>query len=289
MPDATPVAVATWEFGLAAARAAGRVLADGGAALDAVERGINVAELDPEVTSVGYGGLPNADGEVELDAAVMTGADLRSGAVAALRRISRPVSVARCVMEDGRHAMLVGAGALRFALERGFVEEELLTEAAAEKWRQWRDGKAEGHDTIGLIALDAGGRLAAGCSTSGLAWKLPGRVGDSPLVGPGLYADDAAGAAVATGVGEEIIRFCAAFLAVELMRGGAGPEDACAEVIRRVRARRSGDSDAPVSLLAVSPDGRTGAATTRDSFPYATWTPDAREPQMDAATAGNGR
>ncbi len=272
MPKGAPVAVATWEFGLEAARAAGEVLAGGGDALDAVERGINVAELDPEVTNVGYGGLPNAAGEVELDAAVMDGTGLRSGSVAALRHIRCPLSVARRVLEDGRHAMLVGAGALRFALDNGFPEEELLTEAAAERWRQWQEEGPQGHDTIGMIALDAGGGLAAGCSTSGLAWKLPGRVGDSPLVGAGLYADGAAGAAVATGVGEEIIRFCAAFLAVELMRGGTGPAEACAEVIRRARDRRTADVDAPVSLLAVSPDGRVGAGTTRESFPYAVWT-----------------
>jgi isoaspartyl peptidase/L-asparaginase-like protein (Ntn-hydrolase superfamily) len=267
-----PIAVATWEFGLPAVEAAGEVLAAGGAALDAVEAGINVVELDPSVQSVGYGGLPNADGVVELDAAIMEGGARRAGAVAALRGIRRPVSVARRVMEKTPHLMLAGSGALEFARAEGFPEEELLTAESRRRWQE-RSRDRGGHDTVGLVALDAAGHLAAGCSTSGLPFKLPGRVGDSPLVGAGLYAEDEVGAAAATGRGEEILKVCASFLVVELMRDGASPTDACRMAAARARDRAPEGDDVMVALIAVSPSGEVGAAATRPEFPYAVWTP----------------
>jgi len=268
-----PAAIATWSFGASAVEAAGKVLSNGGSALDAVERGINVVELDPEVNSVGLGGRPNSDGVVELDAAIMDGATHRAGSVAALRDIPTAISVARKVMEESDHVMLVGEGALRFALGRGFERQELLT---PESKRAWEQCKAEpGHDTVGLVALDAAGHVAAGCSTSGLAWKLPGRVGDSPIIGSGLYADAEIGGAAATGIGEHIMKFCASFLVVELMRGGAPPAEACRRVIGRITNALPACDSQTIALIALSKEGDFGAAATRAKpFPYAVWTTD---------------
>ena len=268
-----PVAVATWKFGRTAAEAAGEVLRAGGRALDAVEAGINIVELDPKVTSVGYGGRPNAEGLVELDAAIMDGPSHNAGAVAALRNIRRPISVARKVMEQTPHVMLAGDGALRFGVLQGFPEEELLTPQSRLHWEEWRMKAETTHDTVGLIALDADGNLAAGCSTSGLAYKLPGRVGDSPIIGSGLYVDNDVGGAAATGVGEEIMKFCAGFLVVEFMRSGCAPDEACRRTIARILAKTPADKDVTIALIALSRDGQFGAASTRPEFPHAVWTP----------------
>ena len=267
-----PAAVATWEFGLTAVEAAGEMLARGGTALDAVESGINAVELDPTVTSVGYGGLPNAQGTVELDAAIMDGATLGAGSVAALRGIRRPISVARRVMERTPHVMLAGDNALKFALAQGFPRQELVTRESRRRWQEWSHAEA-GHDTVGLLALDGAGNLGAGCSTSGLPFKLPGRVGDSPIVGAGLYADNGAGAAAATGLGEEILKVCASFLAVELMRRGAPPGGACHAVVDRIMDRAAAGAEFMVGLIALSPAGEVGAAANRAEFPHAVWTP----------------
>jgi len=274
MSPLRPVAIATWGFGAAAVQAAGPVLSAGGAALDAVEQGINAVELDPSVDSVGFGGLPNAEGVVELDAAIMDGATQRAGSVAALRGIKRPISVARKVMEETAHVMLVGEGALSFALAHGFPREELLTADSRRRWEEWKAGPRESHDTVGLVALDARGDLAVGCSTSGLPYKLPGRIGDSPIIGSGLYVDNAVGGACATGIGEEIMKFCASFLVVEFMRGGASLEDACRRAASRITDTVPDDRAVPICLIALSKAGTTGAATTKASFPYAVWTPD---------------
>ena len=215
------VAIATWKFGQAAVAASGDVLTRGGTAMDAVEAGIHTAELDPTEQSVGYGGTPNEDGVVQVDAAVMDGVTMDVGAVAGLEGVRAPISVARRVMTDSRHVFLVGDGAARFARKHGFAVEETLTDAAREKWEAWRDSpdrETDGHDTIGLLSMDATGAIAAGCSTSGVGFKEVGRVGDSPLVGSGLYADNEAGAAAATGLGEEILKFCMSFQVVEFMR-----------------------------------------------------------------------
>lgn len=257
-----PVAVATWRFGKEAVDAAMRTLMDGGTALDAVEAGIRVVEADPEVDSVGLGGAPNSEGVVELDAAIMEGRTLKVGAVAALREVLHPISVARKVMEETEHVLLVGEGALRFALEHGFRRQDLTTEESLRKWREWRDA----HDTIGLVVLDGEGRMAAGCSTSGSAYKLPGRVGDSPIVGAGLYVDDDVGGAAATGRGEDIMRYCSCFLAVENMRRGLPPREACLEVARRIYRRQG---EASVYLVALDREGRYGAAGIRKGFQYA--------------------
>lgn len=279
---AAPVAVATWKHGLPAVKEAASVLASGGTPLDAVERGINTAEVDPEVSSVGVGGLPNAEGVVQLDAAIMDGAGLRCGSVLALEEIATPISVARRVMERTRHIQLAQAGAQRFALAQGFERQPLLTDASRGAWERWkaspertvpgqvsRSRDRDDHDTIGMVALGASGRMAAGCSTSGLAWKIPGRVGDSPIIGAGLYCDGDVGGASATGIGEEVIRVCGSFLVVELMRRGASPQEAVEEVLRRIVRVQPDNRQRQVAFIALSRRGEVGAGSIRPGFQVA--------------------
>jgi isoaspartyl peptidase/L-asparaginase-like protein (Ntn-hydrolase superfamily) len=283
-----PVVIATWQFGVAACEAAWAILSGGGSALDAIEAGANVTEEDPEVQSVGYGGLPNADGVVELDAAIMDGPTHGAGAVAGLTGIRKPISVARKVMELTPHSMLVGGNARRFALKMGFEDADLLTDGSRARWQQWReahgapevahfgsaamelgldDGHADGtHDTIGLCALDVAGDLAAGCTTSGLAWKIPGRVGDSPIIGSGLYVDNEVGAAAATGNGDEIMKVCLSYRVVTLMEQGMSPQAACEEAIRYLLRKRPGHQSHGAACIAVSREGITGAAATAEGF-----------------------
>lgn len=261
--------IATWPFGLPASQAAWRVLAAGGTALDAVVEGATYCEDDESVDSVGYGGLPDASGEVTLDACVMDHR-ARCGAVACLRRVRHATKVARAVMEKTPHVMLAGEAATAFAVGHGFGESNLLAPRAAEAYAKWsaaRSGDAgrspvKSHDTIGLLALDAAGTPAGACTTSGRAYKLPGRVGDSPIIGAGLFVDCKVGAATATGLGEEVMRVCGSFAVVELMRRGAEPAEALAEVLRRVAANDP-PADADVSLLALRRDGAWAGMTLR--------------------------
>lgn len=272
-----PVVVSTWNFGLKANVPAWEILRAGGSALDAVVAGVAVAERDPEVKSVGYGGYPNAEGVVEVDAAVMDGRTLGYGAVVGLRNVVTPAAVARRVMEKTPHVMLAGEGALAFARAQGFPEKDLLTDRARQAWEAWKAGRSgnptDAHDTIGMLALDAAGDLAAACTTSGLAFKLPGRVGDSPLIGSGLYADNEIGAATATGRGEEIVRICAAFLIVEGMRQGRSPQEACEEAVARLIERVPTSRPFQMAFLALSRTGEYGGASAREGFPYAATTP----------------
>lgn len=275
-----PFAVATWPFGAAACAEAWRVITAGGSALDAVEAGARQTEADPDNVSVGLGGLPDAEGRVTLDASVMTG-EGDAGAVAALEGILHPVSVARRVMERTPHVLLAGDGAQRFAIAEGFPVQDLNTEKSRAAWRRWlaeegRDAPAanrEAHDTIGILARDAGGHLAGACSTSGAAFKLPGRVGDSPIVGAALFVDATAGAACATGLGEEVIRTAGSFLVVELMRGGLSPAAACRAAVQRIVRRNMRRGDLPetlqVGFLAFDVRGRIGAWAVRPGFSYA--------------------
>jgi N4-(beta-N-acetylglucosaminyl)-L-asparaginase len=271
------VAIATWKFGQAAVAASGEVLTGGGTAMDAVEAGIRTAELDPTEQSVGYGGLPNEEGVVQVDAAVMDGATMDVGSVAALEGVRAPISVARRVMADSRHVFLVGEGAARFARKHGFAVEDTLTDAAREKWEAWRgspDDKTVGHDTIGLLSMDSTGAIAAGCSTSGVGYKEVGRVGDSPLIGSGLYADNEAGAAAATGLGEEILKFCMSFQVVEFMRAGLPPTEACRAAVSRVLTRRPEIAQHQAAVIALDPQARAGGYATQAGFSYAVWVPD---------------
>lgn len=269
--------VSTWRFGQAANAAAWAALASGVEhPVDAAVEGVKVTEADPSIHSVGLGGFPNRDGVVQLDSHVMRGDTLATGAVAALENVLHPVDVARDVMLHTPHVLLVGAGALAFARERGHAEGELLTPEARASWETWkakRDAEAErpadSHDTIGMIVFD-GARFGTALTTSGWAWKLPGRVGDSPIVGAGGYCDDEAGACVATGDGEEMIRTCSCFAVVDALRRGVPVEEALAVVVRRVRERAALRGTAPyVALLAVDRAGRAAGLSSGQGFQFA--------------------
>ena len=277
--------VSTWDFGVGANGAAWKVLAAGGAALDAVEAGARWAEADLCNPTVGHCGNPDRDGVLTLDASIMAG-DGRCGSVAALEDIDHPISVARAVMEKSPHVMLVGAGAQQFAVQQGFAKKKLITPEAEQRWREWLKtaeykpqinaeraklpGNKDNHDTLGMLALDANGNLAGACTTSGMAWKLHGRVGDSPIIGAGLYVDNDVGAATASGQGEEMIRNAASHLVVELMRQGRSPAQACREAIDRVVHKRPEASKTlQVCFLAMNKDGEVGAFALHKGFVYA--------------------
>ena len=228
-----PLVLSTWNFGVAANEAAWKILSAGGRALDAVEAGVKVPEADPKVTSVGYGGLPDRDGYVTLDSCIMD-ENGQAGSVCCLEHIVHPVSVARMVMEKTPHVILVGEGALKFALDNGFKKENLLTPESEAAWKEWLKTSKyapvinfENHDTIGMIAMDANGNLSGACTTSGLAYKMHGRVGDSPIIGAGLFVDNEIGAATATGHGEFVIKTAGSAMVVEMMRQGKSPVEAC--------------------------------------------------------------
>lgn len=272
----SPIILSTWNHGIPANKAAMDVLNDNGTALDAVEAGVRVTEADPSSQSVGLGGRPDQDGYVTLDACIMN-SDGNAGSVAFLRDIKHPISVARKVMEQTDHVMLVGEGAKRFALENGFQEENLLTDKSKEEWLQWkRDnsikdswGPNDEHDTISTLARDNKGNLSGACTTSGLAYKLHGRVGDSPIIGAGMFVDNEIGAVGATGKGEEVIKTCGSFLVVELMRQGYSAMDACEEAVKRIIRKQSGKSDFQIGYIALRKDGQVGFSAIHDGFQYA--------------------
>ena len=259
--------VTTWPFGRPANEAAWPALARGGSGLDAAEAVCRHVEDDPAVDTVGYGGLPDRDGHVSLDALVMQSPS-RIGAVCALRRHKEAVSVARRVLEDTPHALLAGEGADAFAAECGLQPSGLATDAARAAWSAWKRDRTPvaTHDTVAVLALDAHGVLSGACSTSGRAFKLPGRVGDSPLVGHGLYVHPRHGAAAATGSGELISGVCGAFLAVEEMRRGAAPLDALRSVLERVAAEHELEVGDQVGLIALTPGGRFATASLRPGY-----------------------
>ncbi|MGJ7900840.1 N(4)-(beta-N-acetylglucosaminyl)-L-asparaginase [Lysobacter sp. 1R34A] len=292
--------VSTWDFGVGANQAAWPVLAGGGSALDAVEAGARWAESELCNNTVGRCGNPDRDGVLTLDASIMDG-DGRCGAVAALEDIAHPVSVARRVMERTPHVLLVGAGAQQFAVEQGFPKQALLTDKARAAWQEWRKtskyepkinaerldtakpGDSSNHDTLGILAIDAAGKLAGACTTSGMAWKLHGRVGDSPIVGAGLYVDNEVGAATASGVGEEMLRNAASFLVVELMRQGRSPDEACREAIDRlVRKRPQASKTLQVCFLAINKHGEVGAHALHRGFVYAVCDAGKRDALLDS-------
>ena len=295
-----PVRIAsTWDFGVGANQAAWKVLSGGGSALDAVEAGARWVESELCNPTVGHCGNPDRDGMLTLDASIMNG-DGRCGAVAAIEDILHPVSVARAVMEKSPHVLLVGQGAQQFALQNGFEKTPLLTDTARQAWRDWlktaqyqpkinveRDGTKPGdsrnHDTLGILALDAQGHLAGACTTSGMAFKLHGRVGDSPIVGAGLYVDNEVGAATASGVGEEMLRNAASFLVVELMRQGHTPAQACRLAIARVVHKRpEASKHLQVCFLAMSKRGEVGAYALHKGFVYAVCDEKKQDALLDA-------
>ena len=267
-----PLVISTWKQPKANA-AAQAVLDKGGRALDAVEAGVRVPEADPEDMSVGYGGRPDRDGHVTLDACIMDEKG-NAGSVTFLEHIMHPISVARAVMEKTPHVMLSGEGALAFALAQGFKKENLLTAKAEKEWREWLKtakykpiANIERHDTIGMLAIDAQGNISGACTTSGLAYKMRGRVGDSPIIGAGLFVDNEIGGACATGLGELVMRTCGSFLVVELMRQGKTPQQACEEAALRI-VKKQDYKDIQVGFLAINKQGEYGAFSIQSGFSY---------------------
>jgi isoaspartyl peptidase/L-asparaginase-like protein (Ntn-hydrolase superfamily) len=279
------IAIATWPFGQIAVRAAAAVLEKGASALDAAIAGGQAVEDDPAVHSVGFAGLANRIGTVTLDACVMDGRTLGCGGVAGVENIRHVSALARRVMEQTPHLLLVGQGAQQFALQQGFPLETLHTAESVAEWERRRPklvpgeliphpaaGGAEDHDTVTVLARDTDGNLAGCCTTSGLAYKLPGRVGDSPLIGHGLYVDNTAGAAGGTGYGEENSRIVGSFYIVEQMRAGRSAQEACEAAAKRAIqvAKRRGAAPARLGFIALDADGVPGSCCTAGTnFQYA--------------------
>ena len=283
----SPVIISTWNFGIKANEAAWKALAGGSNSLDAVEQGIRVIENDPSISSVGYGGLPDEDMKVTLDACIM---DWRGncGAVGCLESIENPISVARKVMERTKHVMLVGDGAYKFALAHGFKPMDLLTDESRKAWLEWKENMSnkdnwvpehdmddlnDNHDTIGLLAMDSKGQISGGVSTSGVAWKIHGRVGDSAIIGAGLYVDGKVGASASTGLGEANMRIVGGHLVVEKMRDGMSPQDACEAAVKRAIDFHSKvvktDKGFQLAYIALNNKGEVGGAAIRPGFQYA--------------------
>ncbi|MFN5055848.1 MAG: N(4)-(beta-N-acetylglucosaminyl)-L-asparaginase [Bacteroidota bacterium] len=290
---AKPLIVSTWDFGKYANAEGWKVLSSNGHALDAIEQAARITEADESNKTVGYGGYPDRDGRVTLDACIMDESG-NCGSVMALEYIKHPISVARKVMEKTPHIILVGDGALQFALENGFKKENLLTPDSKKAWEEWLKkskyepvinienqfykkqadsfalGGINNHDTIGLLALDAAGRLSGGCTTSGMAFKMHGRVGDSPVIGAGLFVDGEVGAATATGVGEEVIRCVGSHSVVEYIRAGSIPKEACKRVVERIAKRDLQKAKTlQIGFLAIDKLGNVGAFAMQKGFTYA--------------------
>ncbi len=269
-----PVVLSTWNNQKANAAAWG-ILEKGGRALDAVEQGVQIPEADENDQSVGYGGRPDRDGRVTLDACIMDEQG-NYGAVCALQHIKHPIKVARKVMEETPHVILVGDGALNFALEQGFEKENLLTEKSKTEWQDWlKEAKykpvanIERHDTIGMLVIDKAGDCSGACTTSGMAYKLAGRVGDSPIIGAGLFVDNEIGLATATGVGEAVLKSVGSFLIVELMRQGKTPQEACEEAVMRIAKKQADHKEIQVGYIAMNKAGEVGAYSILPGFVYA--------------------
>jgi isoaspartyl peptidase/L-asparaginase-like protein (Ntn-hydrolase superfamily) len=284
-----PVVISTWNHGMAANEAAWEILAKGGHSLDAVEAGVRVPEGDPNVITVGKGGIPDASGKVTLDACIMDEKG-RAGSVSYLQHIVHPVSVARLVMEKTPHVMLSGKGALEFALDNGFEKEKLLTKARKKEWKKWKKDNKEftnninienvtedNHDTIGMLALDEDGRISGACTTSGMGYKMPGRVGDSPIIGAGLFVDGQVGGATATGSGELVMKTLGSFLVVELMRSGMSPDRACEEAVRRIAKKIPDYQSHQIGYIALNTKGEYGSFCIQPGFNYAVKTAEQTE------------
>ena len=273
-----PIVISTWDFGLEANKDAWAILNNKGRALDAVEAGVKVAENDLHSLSVGLAGLPDREGHTTLDACIMD-ENYNCGSVAFLQKIKNPISVARKVMEKTPHIMLVGAGAQKFALENGFTLDDYTNPESVKAYNEWKKTSQykpiiniENHDTIGMIAMDSNGNLSGACTTSGLSYKVHGRVGDSPIIGAGLYVDNEIGAATATGTGEEVIRIAGTHLVVEFMRNGKSPYEACkAAVERMIKIRKEKTKDFQVGFIAINKSGEFGGYCLQPGFNYAVY------------------
>ena len=287
-----PIVISTWRFGIEANAEAWKILSTNGRALDAVEAGVKIPEADPKERSVGYGGRPDRDGRVTLDACIMDEFS-NIGSVACLEHIVHPISVARAVMEKTPHTMLVGEGALDFALSQGFKKENLLTKASEDEWKEWLKtaeykpkANIENHDTIGMIAIDMHGNFSGACTTSGMAFKMHGRVGDSPIIGAGMFVDNEIGAAAATGHGEEVMRMVGCHTVVELMRQGLAPEEACKKAVERIitiaKNRNKSLKDIQIGFIAINKKGEHGAYCLQKGFNYAVYSPEINNQLIDA-------
>lgn len=268
-----PLVIATWNVPNATAMA-WEVLQKGGSALDAVERGCNVEEEDPNNSSVGNGGLPDREGIVTLDACIMDDKG-NYGSVVFMQNIVNAISVARKVMEETPHVLMAGKGAEEFAVSQGFKRVNLLTEKSKKAWQDWKEKSEykpiiniENHDTIGMLVMDKEGMISGGCTTSGLAYKMHGRVGDSPIIGSGLFIDNEIGAATATGMGEEVLKTVGSFLIVELMRQGKTPQQACEEAVHRIMEKQPDRRDFQVAYIAVNKKGEVGSYSIHEGFSY---------------------
>lgn len=271
-----PLVISTWSHGMPANEAAVKVMKANGNALDMVEKGVWAIEADLSNTSVGLGGFPDRDGIVTLDASIMDMTS-KAGCVAFVQGIEHPISLARAVMEKTPHVLMVGRGAELFAESIGIKRlPNKLTEQTEKAWKDWLKEKnykpiinIENHDTIGMLAIDVDGGFAGACTTSGLAWKMHGRVGDSPIIGAGLFVDGEVGAATCTGLGETVLRTLASHVAVEEMRRGATPQEACEEAIARIVKTNANHAEFQVGILAINPKGEHGAYGLQKGFNYA--------------------
>jgi len=266
-----PVIITTWDYP-SANEAAIKTLNNNGNAMDAAEAGCRVLEADEKNIYIGIGSLPDETGKVTLDSCVMD-SNGNCGSVAFLQNIVHPVSVARKVMEETKHVMLVGEGARKFAISKGFKQRNLLTKESRKAWRDWLKDRRqmtphEAHDTISMLVQDGNGDLAGACTSGGWAYKLHGRVGDSPIIGAGLFVDNEVGSAAATGLGEEVIKTTGSFLVVELMRQGYSPTKACEEALKRVIKAHNGNPDFQIGYIAMRKDGEVGSACLKWSFGY---------------------
>lgn len=266
-----PAVIATWNVPNSTAKA-WEVIEEGGSALDAIEQGCMIEEANEKGQSVGIGGLPDRDGKVTLDASIMN-KEGNYGAVVCMQNIVHPISVARKVMEDTPHVILAGKGAEQFAVSVGFKRKDLLTEASRKAWEEWKIRSEykpviniENHDTIGMLAIDKNGDISGGCTTSGLAYKMAGRVGDSPIIGSGLFIDNEIGGATATGLGEEVLKTVGSFLIVELMRQGKSPQKACEEAIGRIIKKSPNFKDFQVGYVAMNKAGEVGMYSIHEHF-----------------------
>ncbi len=274
----SPIVISTWKHGVEANKNAWEILKNGGKALDAVEKGVRTTENDMSNRSVGIGGRPDRDGHVTLDACIMD-ENSKCGAVAYLEGFKHPISVARTVMERTPHVMLAGKGAADFALDYGFKKVKSPLKEVKKEWKDWKKEHPEkfekpiinheNHDTIGMLAIDKDGNLSGACTTSGWGYKLPGRIGDSPIIGAGLFVDNEIGAACATGLGEAVIRIAGSHTVVELMRNGYSPQDACRLAVERIIAKHEDVTGLQVGFLALNKYGEYGAYSVYNGFNFA--------------------
>ena len=277
-PNKKPVIISTWNHGLPANEETWNQLKKGNSPLESIESGLKIPEGDPNVRSVGYGGFPDREGKVTLDACIMDH-NSNCGSVSFLQGIKHPISVAKKVLQNTPHVMLSGKGALQFALSEGFIEENLLTVEAEKDWKKWLEESKykpvinmENHDTISMLMVDSEGNLSGGCTTSGAAWKMHGRVGDSPIIGAGLFLDNEVGAAAATGLGEAVIRTAGSAMVVELMRQGKSPYEACKEIVERIYDKHKNHKDMEylqVGFIAINKNGEHAGYSLRSGFNYA--------------------